>query len=463
MRIEDFNERLKQAILVGDGAMGSLLYESVGPQRCVDELNATHAEAVFRAHQAYIEAGAQIIETNTFGANRHKLAASRHGRSRGRAQSSRRENRARSARSRETRSPDRRLHRAARNRAARPRIAAPRKSSPSSKNKPARSKSAASIFSFSKLSATSKNCIAAIDAIRSFSRLPIVAQLTYSDEGTTFGGTRPQDAWEKLKGKNIQAIGANCTHRPAARCCRSCANSPARFKLPLSAMPNAGFPKRVGDRIVYPKSSPEYFALFAQEAAEIGARIIGGCCGTTPEHIHAIAEAVKKLRAAKPRLAGTMDAAQAAPWKFSSRPNVSAASPRASRKASSGKKFRPAKFVTSVEIDPPKGVTIDRIVEQVGSVMASAERGCDRHQQRHPGARRHGCAGPRRRARSARLSKPFRTSPRATPTSSACRPCCSAHGPSAACATFSRSPAILLRSAIIRKPAACTKSIRSAW
>src|SRR5580698_8901356 len=74
MRIDDLKDRLANTILVGDGAMGSLLYESVGPQRCVDELNASHAEAVFRSHQAYIEAGAQIIETNTFGANRHKLS-----------------------------------------------------------------------------------------------------------------------------------------------------------------------------------------------------------------------------------------------------------------------------------------------------------------------------------------------------------------------------------------------------
>ena len=61
-------------------------------------------------------------------------------------------------------------------------------------------------------------------------------------------------------------------------------------------MPNAGFPKRVGDRIVYPRSSPEYFALFARDAVALGARILGGCCGTTPEHIRAIAEAVKKLQ-----------------------------------------------------------------------------------------------------------------------------------------------------------------------
>src|SRR5215472_7477706 len=74
MRIDDFNDRLKHAVIVADGAMGSLLYESVGPLRSVDELNSSDAEAVFRVHQTYIEAGAQLVETNTFGANRHKLS-----------------------------------------------------------------------------------------------------------------------------------------------------------------------------------------------------------------------------------------------------------------------------------------------------------------------------------------------------------------------------------------------------
>src|SRR5271163_4168670 len=74
MRIEDFNERMRQGIVVADGAMGSLLYDAVGQQSTVDEMNSSHPEAVFRIHQAYIEAGAQLIETNTFGANRHKLA-----------------------------------------------------------------------------------------------------------------------------------------------------------------------------------------------------------------------------------------------------------------------------------------------------------------------------------------------------------------------------------------------------
>src|SRR5580698_6675436 len=75
MRIDEFQQRLSESVLVADGAMGSLLYESRGPQRCVEELNATRAEEVFRAHMSYLEAGAHIIETNTFGSNRNKLSA----------------------------------------------------------------------------------------------------------------------------------------------------------------------------------------------------------------------------------------------------------------------------------------------------------------------------------------------------------------------------------------------------
>ena len=371
MRIEEFNERLAQAILVGDGAMGSLLYESVGPQRCVDELNVTHGEAVFHVHQTYIEAGAQIIETNTFSANRHKLGqfgmADRVAELNHRAVKIAREARE----------------------AAKHEVLIAGSIGPLGILQHVRELPHQDIVAIFKEQAGAleergvdlflletfsdiEELLAAVDAIRSFSRLPIVAQLTYSDEGTTFGGTRPQDAWEKLKGKNIQAIGANCTIGPQLLLpvLRELA---ASSKLPLSAMPNAGFPKRVGDRIVYPKSSPEYFALFAQEAAEIGTRIIGGCCGTTPEHIHAIAEAVKKLRcsetswrsqAADGRGAGgTVEVFEPAE-RFR---RIAAREPESKL----WKKIQAQEFVTSVEIDPPKGVTIDRILEQVGRVMAS--------------------------------------------------------------------------------------------
>ena len=172
--------------------------------------------------------------------------------------------------------------------------------------------------------------------------------------------------------KNIQAFGANCTVGPQLLLpvLRELA---AAAKLPLSAMPNAGFPKRVGDRIVYPKSSPEYFALFAQEAAEIGVRILGGCCGTTPEHIRAMAEAVKKLRPGKSGAA--KDAASASTATIEVFEPAERFRRIAAREPESKlwRKIQAEKFVTSVEIDPPKGVTIDRILDQVGRVMASGE------------------------------------------------------------------------------------------
>jgi methionine synthase / methylenetetrahydrofolate reductase (NADH) len=366
MRIEDFNDRVRQGILVGDGAMGSLLYDTVGPQRSVEELNSSHAEAVFRFHQAYIEAGAQMIETNTFGANRHKLALLGLG-----------------DRVSELNHRGVKIAREARE-AAKHEVLIAGSMGPIGVIRQVREfpqdqilaifreqagaleERGVDLFILETFSDT-EELIAAIDAIRSFSRLPIVAHLTFSEEGTTFGGTRPREAWEKLKDKNIQAVGANCTVGPQLllpilRELADCAS------LPLSAMPNAGFPQRIGDRTVYPKSSPEYFALFARDASEVGVRILGGCCGTTPEHIHAMAEAVKKLRPKKSTDAkGSAADVVLVIDKEERVRRVAAREPESRLWA----KIQEQKFVVSVEIDPPKGVTISRIVEQVGRVMAS--------------------------------------------------------------------------------------------
>jgi methionine synthase / methylenetetrahydrofolate reductase (NADH) len=361
MKIEDFQQRLKEAVLVADGAMGSLLYEVVGPQRSVEELNSTHAEAVFRAHMAYLEAGAQIIETNTFGANRHKLTSLGMG------------NRVAEFNSRGVK-----IAREAREAAKHEVLIAGSigplgivrqlEPMPESTQEIFREQAAAleergvDLFileTFSDL----EELLSAVDAIRSFSQLPVIAQLTYSEECLTLGGTRPRDAWAALRSKNIQAIGANCTVGPQSLLpiLQELAEATGGTGAALSAMPNVGFPKRVGDRTVYPKSSPEYFALFAREAVEIGARILGGCCGTTPEHVRAMAEAVKKLKpGAELRSHG---AAVAAPQAVA----VAAREPESAL----WKKIQDKKFVVSVEIDPPKGVSIDRVIEQVTRVMAS--------------------------------------------------------------------------------------------
>ena len=360
MKIYDFNQRLKDAILIADGAMGSMLHEAVGPQRCFDELNTTEPEAVFRVHQAYIEAGAQIIETNTFGANRFKLSPL------GLGDEVQRLN-----------SRGVKIAREARESAAREVLIAG-SIGPLGLGVQARhpdDKEILDVFYEQALALEDRGVdlyiletfsyieeiLLAVDAIRSFSGLPIVAQLTYSEEGTTHGDLRPSEAAAQLKNKNVQVIGANCTLGPQALL-PILQELAAVDEIRTSGMPNAGFPKREGDRIVYPKSSPQYFALFAREAAALGVRILGGCCGTTPAHIQAMAEAVKSLRPAKTQAAlpVAVDA-------------VAKTAPISQREPESRfwKKLKKKEFAICVEIDPPKGLALDRIFEQVDKVMAS--------------------------------------------------------------------------------------------
>jgi len=358
VKILDFNERLKNSILIADGAMGSMLHEAVGTQRCFDELNSTEPEAVFRVHQAYVEAGAHIIETNTFGANRFKLAPL------GLADEVQRLN-----------SRGVKIAREARESASREVLIAgsigplglgvqsrhpePQEIQDIFHEQALALEERGVDFYILETFSYIEELLLAIDAIRSFSGLPIVAQLTYSEEGTTYGDVRPADAAAQLKNKNVQVIGANCTLGPQALL-PILAELAAVDDLRVSGMPNAGFPKREGDRIVYPKSSPEYFALFAREAAALGVRILGGCCGTTPAHIRAMAEAVKSLRPAKSHHAPSVEA-------------VAKPAPVSEREPESKfwKNLQAKKFTVCVEIDPPKGLSLDRIYEQVDRVMAS--------------------------------------------------------------------------------------------
>jgi methionine synthase / methylenetetrahydrofolate reductase(NADPH) len=362
LKIQEFNERLKESILIADGAMGSMLHETVGTQRCFDELNSTEPEAVFRVHQAYIEAGAQIIETNTFGANRFKLEPLGLGeevqRLNGRGV---------------------KIAREARDSATREVLIAG-SIGPLGIGVQARHPEPDEILAIFREQGLAleergvdlyiletfsyiEEIVLAIDAIRSFSGLPIVAQLTYSEEGTIFGDMRPAAVAELLKNKNVQIIGANCTLGPQALLPILQELAGVVDDLRISGMPNAGFPKREGDRIVYPKSSPEYFALFAREAAALGARILGGCCGTTPAHIRAMAEAVKSLRPVKAAATTTQVQPAAKP------------APLLEREPESKfwKKLQKNEFAVCVEIDPPKGIALDRVYEQVDKIMASGK------------------------------------------------------------------------------------------
>jgi methionine synthase / methylenetetrahydrofolate reductase(NADPH) len=371
MRIEDFNERLRDSILIADGAMGSMLYEELGVQRCLDELNTTQPEAVYRVHQAYLEVGAQILETNTFGANRHKLAAL------GLAERVGEFNHRGVKIAREAREASKHDVLIAGSIGPLGTVRQVRQL-PAEEMRDIFHEQAAALeergvdFFILETFSDLEELLGAVDAIRSFSRLPIVAELTYSDEGSTFDGTSPPDAVAKLRTKNVQVVGANCTIGPQLilPVLRELAAAAKDTDLRLSAMPNAGFPKRVGDRTVYPKSSPEYFAQFARQAAALGARILGGCCGTTPEHIRAMVEAVRNLH--PPRTISISNVGTGADEgievaESAARLPVREPESRLWRKIQSGQ------FAISVEIDPPKGTSIERVLEQVKHVMASGK------------------------------------------------------------------------------------------
>jgi methionine synthase I (cobalamin-dependent)/5,10-methylenetetrahydrofolate reductase len=363
MRIEDLNARLQAAILVADGAMGSLLHESVGAQRCFEELNCTQPEAVFRVHRAYIEAGARLIETNTFGANRLKLAAS------GLGEEVTRFNHAGAKMAREARegAPHEVLIAGSIGPSGVARhvreVPVDELRACFQEQAQALEERGVDLFLLETFSDI-EELIAAIDAIRSFSQLPIVAQMTFSEDGTADAGVRPADAAARLAQKNVQVIGTNCTLGPQSLIGIVEELSRGAGTLPGSAMPNVGFPRRMGDRTVYPRSSPEYYAEFARDAAALGVRILGGCCGTTPDHIRAMSDAVKKLAPGRAVKAAHLATAVAeAPLRI------------AKREPESGiwKKILAGQFVTSVEIDPPKGIALDRVFEQVDKIVASGK------------------------------------------------------------------------------------------
>ncbi len=350
-----FLEALDGGFLVGDGAMGSLLQARVAlPRGCVEELCLSTPEAVVQAHCDYIEAGARVIETNTFGATGHKLKAFGL-QDQVAAINSAAVKLARQAREisgkdvfiggsmgpswisydpEDSESEDlvRGLFR-----------------------EQARSLDARGIdFFILETFLTLWEIRAAIETVREVSSLPIVASMTF-----------PGDAWEekedlawpeqaarRLAALGAEVIGTNCSLGPADML--GAIDGMARVAgARLFAAPNTGVPAYRGGLFVYPDSSPDYFAWFAREAGRRGARLIGGCCGSTPEHIRAIAEA----------LAGWTPAPseEAAPAPVIS--SISEAKAERPKTSGLAGKLERGEFVVSMQLDPPRGTDAEAIVQ----------------------------------------------------------------------------------------------------
>ena len=286
-----FLDELERRVLVCDGAMGTMLYaKGIFLNRSFDELNLTQPDLVAEVHQAYVRAGADVIETNTFGANRVKLGAF------GLADRVHAINvqGARIARH------------AARDQAWVAGAIGPLgiRIEPWGKTgvdeaqawftEQARGLLEGGVELFVLETFRDVNEIgAAIRAVRSICDLPIVAQVTTEDDGNTLDGAAPEAFVPELERQGAHVVGLNCSVGPAAML-ESIERMARVASVRLSAQPNAGRPREIEGRNIY-LCSPEYMASYARRFINNGVRLVGGCCGTTPDHIAAIRTAVEPL------------------------------------------------------------------------------------------------------------------------------------------------------------------------
>ena len=338
-------------MLVCDGAMGTMLYaRGIFLNRSFDELNLTQPDLVAEVHQAYVRAGADVVETNTFGANRIKLGAF------GLADKVHAINvqGARIARH------------AARDHAYVAGAIGPLgiRIEPWGRTgvdeaeqyfaEQARALVEGGVDLFVLETFRDVNEIsAAIRAIRSVCDLPIVAQVTTEEDGNTLDGVAPESFVPRLEQQGADVVGLNCSVGPAAML-ETIERMAQVASAKLSAQPNAGSPREVEGRNIY-LCSPEYMASYARRFINHGVRLVGGCCGTTPDHIRQIKAAVRALAPSAPAKEKTPQPAPAPP-----RAEV-VARPEKSRMANG---LARGAFTVSVELVPPRGYDARALIEQ---------------------------------------------------------------------------------------------------
>ncbi|MEX2546384.1 MAG: bifunctional homocysteine S-methyltransferase/methylenetetrahydrofolate reductase [Chloroflexota bacterium] len=360
-----FAERLEKAPLLLDGAMGTLLFSRGVPQRAsLDELVESRPDLIGAIHREYIDAGADVIETNSFGANRFRLApfglADRAGRLNRKAAQIAREARDVAGRrdvlvagsigplERPLHGPDA-VKEVDIRAAFREQIEG-------------LLEGGVDLLLFETFSDL-RELLMGISEAHALGDLPIIGQMTFGEDLIAVDGTSPQTAATALAQAGVDAIGVNCGVGP--QICLDALTQMGRPSVGLarSIVPNAGLPQRVEGQFVY-AAGPQYFADEVPRLLDAGARIIGGCCGTTPEHIRHMRQALDIANARQRSLVGGPQATE-----IGGTPRTpvaerhsgpSAEPPPPTRLASL---LAEAKFVVSVEIDPPRSVRIERTIE----------------------------------------------------------------------------------------------------
>jgi homocysteine S-methyltransferase len=352
-----FLARLAERPLLCDGAMGTVLYgRGVSLDACFDVLNVNEPKMVQGIHAEYIAAGADCIQTNTFGANRFKLGV--HGMA---------------ASVREINLRGVKLARDVRESMGRDvfvlgsigplgKYLAPLGSIEPEEARAAFREQAEGLleggvdgFVIETLSDLVEVRLA-VEAVRAISDLPIVTTLAFTEEHVTYLGRSPVEVARVLRTLPVQALGANCSVGSSVLYDVLEAMVPEAGGLPLVIQPNAGLPSRVGERLMY-LSSPAYMADYAARMIAAGARMVGGCCGTTPQHVRAMREAVdrhapQRVTAPPARAArAAVETADAAGLATALPPTLLA------------RKLEAGEFVVSVELDPPRGHNIEKLVQ----------------------------------------------------------------------------------------------------
>ncbi|GAB4323066.1 MAG: bifunctional homocysteine S-methyltransferase/methylenetetrahydrofolate reductase [Candidatus Zixiibacteriota bacterium] len=355
--------RLKQGPILADGAMGTLLYQrGFSFERCFEELNLSEPSVVLRVHQDYLDAGACLIETNTFGGNRARLTA--HGlESKVRDINFRGVKLAREAR--EVQGVDALVGGAMGpiGRALKPREAYTLNEARTMFEEQAAAllEGGVDLFMIETMPSIDELGVA-IEAIRSLCDLPIVAQVTFTHEGLSLTGQTPEEVGRFLEQSEADVVGANCSVGPQ-NLLEVIYRMAQVVSKPLSALPNAGIPRIAGRRFVY-TASPEYFASLVGAFLSNGVQILGGCCGTTPDHIAMMAEAMEN--------APLMVSSGAAYTEVHERSAPDEAEPK--RRGPRFIEDLGKRFQISVELDPPKGTNPEKILK---GAQLCKERGCD--------------------------------------------------------------------------------------
>lgn len=348
--VKTFLQRLQDGVVVCDGAMGTMLYgRGVFVNRCFDELNLSNPGLVRAVHEEYLEAGADVLETNTFGAHRFKLGP--HG-FEGQVRKINREG----ARLAREAAQGRALVGGSMGPLGKPleplgNITFDEAVDAYREQAEGLAEGGVDLFAIETVPALDQ-ARAAVAAVRAVSALPIMVSMTFTEEGTTFYGDTPEDVVRTLEDWDVTVAGANCSQGPQPMLETVQRMASVARRLKLSAMPNAGAPAMVDGRYVY-LCTPEYMASYARRFIAAGVTVVGGCCGTTPAHIRNLVRSVRMVQPAR-QVVSVVSPALAK----EALPPI----PRAEKSPLA--RHLGKKFVVSVELDPPKGADPGRIIDR---------------------------------------------------------------------------------------------------